>query len=163
MSDDATRDMSKARCTDETEDDPWRWLADPSEDSLSEAMLEHRVRSGKWILKNFYPGAWTNHVAIDPCSSLLPRVPWRLEEMQVAAMGKMKWRSKRTAMEAKGSNGRAPATAAKQSGPSVLQVSRTPAFARCKLFIYVCDPDADGTTAPTKLNDPSNLACSLRS
>ena len=67
-------------------------------------------------------------MAIDPCSSLLPRYPQRLEGQQVAAMGKNKWRSKKSPTDSV--NARAPDTAKKQAGNDVLQVFWTPVLAR---------------------------------
>jgi hypothetical protein len=123
-------------------------------------MCANRLRTGKYTLGNFEAAAWTTHIAIDPCSSLLPRYSWRLEEQQVAAMGKRKWRSKMAAMD--GPNARAPDTSKKQTGRSVLQVFRTPVFARGKVAIYVCDPEADGVNAPAALNNSIAPACFVR-
>ena len=160
ISDGRIRSIFKARCYDDNEDDPWQWLTNPSKDFLTETMCANRLLTGKYILDNFEAAAWTTHIAIDPCSSLLPRYPWRLEEQQVAAMGKRKWRSKRAALD--GPNARAPDTAKKQTGRSVLQVFWTPVFARGKVAIYVCDPEADGVNAPAALNNSIALACFVR-
>ena len=101
-------------------------------------------------------------MAIDPCSSVLPRTLARLEEQQVAAMGKQKWMSKRSSR--KGPNLRAPAHATKQAGGATMQVHWTQMFARGKISIYVCDPEAAKTDAalPAKLNDSANLAKFVR-
>ena len=120
ISDNRIRDIFKLRCYDETEDDPWQWLPNPSKDYLSDQMVASRLRTAKYILANFSTNAWASHIAIDPCSSLLPRYPQRLEDQQVAAMGKNKWRSKRSPMDSV--NARAPETAKKQAGNDVLQV-----------------------------------------
>ena len=160
LSDRILRDVFKTRCYDETEDDPWQWLPSASQDYLQEKVKPLRVRTGRHILSNFHPNSWTSHVAIDPCSSLLPRVPWRLEEQQVAAMGKNKWTSKGSRKA--GVNLRAAATALKQAGPNVLQVHWTPVFARGKIFIHVCDPAAPDPLLPAKLNDGNNLAMFVR-
>ena len=74
-------------------------------------------------------------------------------------MGKVKWGSKNS--NRKGVNLRAPATAHTQAGPSVLQVHWTPVFARGKIRLFVCDPQA--ITAPHKLNDSIQLAKLIRS
>ena len=78
----------------------------------------------------------------------------------VAAMGKRKLRSKKLAMN--GANARAPDTAKKQGGKSVLQVHWTPVFARGKLSIYVCDPEANDRDWPATLNNSNALACFVR-
>ena len=61
-----------------------------------------------------------------------------------------------------GPNPRAPDFAKKQAGNDVLQVFWTPVFARGKIAIYVCDPDAGGVEAPAKLNKSGPLACFVR-
>ena len=160
ISDNRIRDVFKLRCYDETEDDPWQWLPNPSKDYLSDQMVASRLRTAKYILANFSANAWATHIAIDPCSSLLPRYPQRLEDQQVAAMGKNKWRSKRSPMDSV--NARAPETAKKQAGSDVLQVCWTPVFARGKVAIYVCDPGADGAESPARLNSANELACFVR-
>ena len=116
----------QTRCHDEDEDDPWEWLPCVSQDYLTENMQAARLVTGNYVLKHFAAGAWRNHVAIDPCSSLLPKAQARLEEQQVAAIGKRGWRSK-SALR-RGVNLRAPDTAKKQGGPTVLQVHWTPCY-----------------------------------
>ena len=117
-----------------------------------------RFKCAKHFLDVFEGGAWWNHVAFDPCSSLLPRTQSRLEDQEVAAMGKMKWMSKSSAR--KGSNLRAPATALTQAGKDTHQVHWTVVLARGKIRIYVCDAEAAATdlSLPVKLNDTANLA-----
>ena len=151
MSDWKVRQIFQTRCYDENEDDPWQWLPCASHDYLTDAMQAARLVTGKYVLKNFAASAWRNHVAIDPCSSLLPKAQARLEEQQVAAVGKKGWRSKKSLRRAV--NARAPDTAKKQGGPTVLQVHWTPVFARGKIFIYVCNPTAaqHDVSLPTKL------------
>jgi len=158
MSDWKVRQIFQTRCYDEDADDPWEWLACASQDYLTEAMQAARLITGKYVLKHFAAGAWRNHAAIDPCSSLLPKAQARLEEQQVAAIGKKGWRSKGALRQ--GVNLRAPDTAKKQGGSTVLQVHWTPVFARGKVFSYVCNPTAaqHDATLPTKLNDSLNLA-----
>ena len=160
MSDWKIRQIFQTRCFDEDESDPWQWLPSASKDYLTEGMLASRVTCCTYVVENFAPGCWSNHLAIDPCSTLLPRVQWRLDELQHAAIGKMNWRSKKSMMSA--SNCRAPATAKTQAGPTVLQVHWTPIFARGKVFIHVCDPFADDDALPPKLNDSTNLAKFVR-
>jgi len=75
-------------------------------------------------------------------------------------MGKVKWRSKGSTN--KGSGTRAPETTKTQKSHDVLQVFWTPIFARGKLAIYVCDPDADNTNTPSRLNHSGPLACFIR-
>ena len=154
MSDWSIREIFKTRCYDEDENDPWDWLPAGAQSFLTPTDIEKRMRCGKHIVANFPAGSWVNHVAIDPCSTMLPRADWRLLEMQVAAMGKMRWRSSRTIR--KGTNARAAATALKQSG-SCLQVHWTPVFARGRIYIHVCDPVPTGDDVPKKLNDSAAL------
>lgn len=78
----------------------------------------------------------------------------------MAAMGKSKWRSK--ASTNKGTGTRAPETTKTQKNNDVLQVAWTPVFARGKIAIYVCDPGADGCSAPAALNKSAPLACFVR-
>ena len=160
MSDWKIRQIFQTRCFDEDESDPWQWLPSASKDFLTEGMKAARVTCSTHVVNTFAAGSWSNQLSIDPCSTLLPRVQWRLEEMQHAAVGKMNWRSKKSLMNA--CNNRASATAKTQAGPSALQVHWTPIFARGKIFIYVCDPCAADDTLPTKLNDSANLARFVR-
>ncbi len=160
ISDEFIRAVFKDRCYDETEDDPWQWLPNPSKDYLTDTMKEKRVATAKYILDTFHAGSWVTHVAFDPCSSLLPRTPARLEEQQVAAMGKNKWRSKGSTN--RGTGTRAAETTKTQKNHDVRQVAWTPVFARGKIAIYVCDPDADDCAAPSKLNKAAPLACFVR-
>ena len=123
-------------------------------------MKENRVATAEYILDTFSAGSWVTHVGFDPCSSLLARTPARMEEQQVAAMGKSKWRSKGSTN--RGTGTRAPETTKTQKGNDVLQVAWTPVFARGKIAIYVCDPNADDCVAPSKLNKSAPLACFVR-
>ena len=127
----------KTRCYDEHEDDPWQYLDSESQDVLAEELKPLRKTCAQWILDNIPQRHWLQHVAIDPCYKLLPKKQERLEELQVAAMGKKKWMSKGSAR--KGPNLRAPKTAKTQSGSQVTKVEWTPVFARGRLRIYVCD------------------------
>ena len=161
ISDERIREVFKYRCYDETEDDPWQYLPNPSKDHLTDLMKELRTATAEHVLATLNATSWTAHIAIDPCSSLLPRTAARLEEQQVAAMGKNKWRSKRSPFS--GPNARAPDTAKKQAGHDVLQVFWTPVFTRGKTTLYVCDPEADGVDAPPKLNKSGPLPCFVRS
>ena len=156
LSDETIREIFRTRCYDESEDDPWQWLTNASQDYLPSQLLPLRVSCCKHILDSFPANAWVSHVSIDPCSSLLPRLPSRLEEQQVAAMGKLKWMSKRSRRA--DLNLRAAATALKQAGPSVLQVHWTPVLARGRIYIHVCDPKETNPLFPRKLNDGTQLA-----
>ena len=160
ISSEKIRCIFKSMCFDEKEDDPWQWLSCVSQDCLPEAALAHRVRCSTAIIEHVHPNALRNHVAIDPCSSLLPRTPVRLEEQQVAAMGKCKWTS--GSSRRKGTNPRAPAYATKQAGPSVLQIHWTPVFARGAIHIHVCNPGEENSDLPLKLNDSFQLAKFVR-
>ena len=158
ISDNTFRDIYREQCFDENEDDPWTFRTCLSQDYLPAALKPLRVKCAKHILDAFSSGAWWNHVAFDPCSSLLPRTQARFEDQEVAAMGKKKWMSLSSART--GSNLRAPATALTQAGQDTFQVHWTVVLTRGKLRIYVCDAAAALTdqTLPTKLNDTANLA-----
>ena len=162
MSNKAIRCIFKTSCFDTHEGDPWQWLPSPAQDDLPESLKPLRVLCAKHILANIAPGAWHNHVAIDPCTSLLPTTAQRLEDQQVAAMGSHKWMSAEASRV--GANLRAPCTAKKQGGRNVLQVHWTPVLTRGKIHIYVCDADAAGrdATLPVKLNDSHNLSKFIR-
>ena len=162
MSNKTIRGIFKTLCFDTHPCDPWQWLKSPAQDYLPEALKSQRVQCAKHILANIARCSCYNHVAIDPCSSLLPKTTQRLEEQQVAAMGCSKWMSAES--NRKGVNLRAPHTAKKQAGKNVLQVHWTPVFARGKIHIYVCDADAASrdATLPAKLNDSRNLSKFIR-
>ena len=89
MSDSSIQRIFRARCYDETEDDPWMYLTSPSQDFLPADLKPLRVLCAKHILDHVAAGAWYNMVAIDPCYSLLPLTLAKLEEQQTNAMGKM--------------------------------------------------------------------------
>ena len=148
----------KPMCYDETEDDPWLFLPTLSQDYLPSGMKPLRVRMAQHYLDHFSAGAWAHMVAIDPCSSLLPRNEARSEEQRVAALGKRRFMSKKA--KRKGPNLRAPATARTQGGGNVLQVHWTPIFAKGKVRIYVCNPPAAerDPSLPKKLGDSLELA-----
>lgn len=156
MSNRSIRRIFTSRCFDEHEDDPWQWLASLSQDMLPEKLKPRRVECAKHILRITSANSWYSHVSIDPCSSLLPKTEARKEEMQIAAMGKMKWMSKGSAR--KGINLRAPDTAKKPGGSDVFQVHWTPVFARGKLRLFVCDPSRAGDQYPSRLNDSANIS-----
>ena len=118
----------KRRCYDETEDDPWQYLDSPSQDMLPAELKPLRVACAKHILRNMTPAACYHHVAIDPCYSLLPKCPERMQEQQVKAMGKRKWMS--ASAKRKANNLRAPSTTRTQGGSQVLRVDWTPVFSR---------------------------------
>jgi hypothetical protein len=162
VSDHTIHKVFKTMCFDENEDDPWQWLTSPAQDYLPTEALPLRVNMAKHILANIPARSRNNYVAIDPCSSLLPRTTKLMEEQQVAAMGKNKWMSKHSSR--KGANLRAPAFATKQAGGNTLQVHWTPVFTRGKIHIYVCDQDAaaEDPNLPVKLNDSANLAKFVR-
>ena len=148
----------RSHCFDETEDDPWVFMPTLSKDYLPTAMKPRRAQMAKHILNTFSAKSWTNTIAIDPCSSLLPRNEAKSEEQRVAAMGKSRFMSKKS--RGKGVNLRAPAGAKSQGGGNVLTVHWTPIFARGQVRIYICDPVAAqrDPTVPAKLNDSMELA-----
>ena len=158
MDDKTIHAIFKTRCYDDEEDDPWQYLHSPSQDVLAEELKPLRVRCARWILQNISQGQCAQHVAIDPCYKLLPKKQERMEEMQVAAMGKKKWMSEASAR--KGANLRAPKTAKTQMNSQVTKIEWMPVFARGRLRIYVCDPDlaAVDSRHPASLADADNLA-----
>ena len=156
MSPGTMRTIFTSRCFDTRVDDPWLFLPTTAQDYLPSDMKPQRVACARHILRHFPPGAWYNHVALDPCSTLLPRTPKRLEEQQVAAMGKNRWMSPKSRRE--GANLRAPSTATKQKSGDTLQLHWTPVFSRGKIYIHVCDPALLNASHPAKLNDSANLS-----
>ena len=97
MSDSTTRNMFKTLCYDETEDDPWIYLACLSQDTLPSEMLPLRMACANHILRTFGQRSWHNHLAFDPCYSLLAITQEKLEEQQIAAMGEKRYGSKNSA------------------------------------------------------------------
>ena len=162
MDDKTIQSIFKSQCYDESEDDPWQYLDTQAQDVLAEELKPLRQACAQWILDNIPQKEWLQHVAIDPCYKLLPKKQERLEEMQVAAMGKKKWMSKGSAR--KGPNLRAPKTTKTQSGSQVTKVEWTPVFARGCLRIYVCDPDlaAADSRFPATLAGSENLSKFIR-
>jgi hypothetical protein len=162
MSDKVIREIFTTRCYDEREDDPWIYLRSPSQDALAEEMKPLRVTCCRWVARHLTSNSWYSQVAFDPCFSLLARTAAKQEELQVAAMGKSKWMSKKSAR--KGPNLRAPATARTQVSHYTLQVHWTPVFARGKVHVFVLDPAkaADDVEYPTKLNNSENLGKFIR-
>lgn len=158
MSDNKIQEIFSTKCYDEKEDDPWQYLDSGAQDTLPEELKPLRVASGQHILDHIPQAAWQNHVAIDPCYKLLPKKQERLEEQQVAAMGKKKWQS--AGSRRMGVNLRAPSYAKTQGGSQVTRADWTPVFARGRLRIYVCDPAkaAADPRYPAKLSDSTNLA-----
>jgi hypothetical protein len=99
MSDEKVRTIFRTICYDADEDDPWVYMPCLSQDFLPDALKPLRVACGKHIQEHFAAGAWAHQVAIDPCSTLLPKTLERLQQMEVAAMGKNKWMSKGSARD----------------------------------------------------------------
>ena len=130
ISDKSVQRIFGERCYDETEDDPWQYLSSVSQDCLAEHLKPLRVDCAKHILANFNASSHHNQLVIDPCYSLLAKTQEKLEEQQVAAMGKKKWQSKKSARI--GVNPRAPATAKTQASNST-RVDCTQILARGSL------------------------------
>ena len=163
MSDPTTRNIFKTLCYDETEDDPWIYLACLSQDTLPSEMLPLRMACANHILRTFDQRSWHNQLAFDPCYSLLAITQEKLEEQQIAAMGKKRYGSKNSAR--KEFNLRAPATVKTQtSAYHATRVDWTLVFARGKLLIYVVDLEAaeSDPSLPKKLTDSSNLGKFVR-
>ena len=158
MSDWTMHETFRALCYDEDEDDTWQYLPCASQDTLGSELMPKRVDCCKFILRTTTVRAWYSHIGIDPCYSLLPKTLERMEEQQLAAMGKQRWMSKGSRRHVL--NLRAPATANHQGGWAVTRVDWTPIFARGCLRIYVVDADEAERDAalPIKLSDAANLA-----
>ena len=144
-------------CYDENEDDPWVYMHSPSKDFLSDGMKKSRVVFADYFLENFATGAWSSHVAIDPCISILPTTHAQSDEQKVAAMGVRKMMSPES--KYKGANLRAPKTV-KSQGRDEEKVHWTPIFALGKVKLYVCDAEAArrDIRLPARLNDGPELA-----
>ena len=144
-----------ALCYDEREDDPWCFMHTLSQDYLPDGMKPRRVDMSQHIVDTVCTRSLQHHVAVDPCSSLLPKTLARDQEQKVASLGKMRFMSKKS--RRKGINLRGPATAKKQKGGDVLPVHWTPIFAKGKVKIYVCNPKEQDPTLPRKLSDSEEL------
>ena len=145
------------KCYDENEDDPWVYMHSPSKDFLSDVMKRSRVVFADHYLENFATGAWSSHVAIDPCISILPVTRAQSDDQKVAAMGVQKMMSPKS--KYKGANLRAPKTV-KSQGRDEEKVHWTPVFALGKVRLYVCDAEAArrDIQLPARLNDGPELA-----
>ena len=148
----------KTRCYDDAEDDPWQYLPTVTKDYLPESMKPKRVAMAQHILETMPAAACANHVAIDPCSSLLPKDRTRFEEQAVAALGTKRFMSPGCKFD--GVNLRASKFATSQAGRSVLQLHWTPIFARGVVRIYICDPAAAerDPRMPAQLNRTEELS-----
>ena len=157
VSDDTIYKIFHTMCYDETEDDPWVYMHSPSKDFLSDPMKKHRVTTANFVLEHFSVGAWSSHVAIDPCISILPTTQAQADDQKIAAMGVKKMMSPKSRY--KGANTRAPKTV-KSQGRNDVKVHWTPVFALGKVYIYVCNPDAAARdpSLPTRLNHGYELA-----
>ena len=83
-------------CYDESEDDPWVYEYSPAKDYLSDTMMERRVIFADHVLDELPAGAWSTHVAIDPCISILPTTAAQTDDQKIAAMGVRKMMSKKS-------------------------------------------------------------------
>ena len=144
-------------CYDEAEDDPWVYMHSPSKDFLSDGMKISRALFADYFLKNFATGAWSSHVAIDPCITILASTRAQSDEQKVAAMGVQKMMSPKSRY--KGPNLRASKTV-KSQGREEDKVHWTPVFALGKVRLYVCDADAARRDIQllARLNDGPELA-----
>ena len=97
MSDEKVRTIFRAMCYDTDEEDPWVYMSSLSQDFLPGGLRPLRVVCVNRILKHLLEGASSHQVAIDPCSTLLPKTLVRLQQMEVVAMSKNKWMSKGSA------------------------------------------------------------------
>ena len=151
MSDSTVQRVFKALCYDEDEDDPWQFLGSAAQEFLPAPMLPLRESFAGTFLNVFAANAWFGFVAIDPCRSLLPTSEVKSMEQKHAAMGKRKWRSKRS----KGGANASPIKFANTQMSSTLPVHWTPVFCRGKVRIYQCGLGDDG---PDKLTDSQSIA-----
>jgi hypothetical protein len=158
MSDTLIQNIFATKCYDAHPDDPWQYLPCISQDVLPTALKPLRVDKAKHILSVTDARSWYSHVAFDPCYSLLAKTLQRSEEQKVAALGKLRWMSKKSRRA--GHNPRAPATANSQKGSDVTRVDWTPIFARGKVRIYVVDSAAAllDNSLPKQLADSKNLS-----
>lgn len=161
MSDWKFRQVFTTRCFDAREDDPWVFRRCLKSDYLPADMKPRRKATAEFLLAQ-PAGSWFNHVAIDPCASLLPKTATRLEEQQVAALGNARWMSKHSARD--NENLAASEAAIKQAGNNVRKVHWTPVLCRGKIRIYVCDAAAaeDDDLLPKKLNHSAELGKFVR-
>ena len=152
----------KTMCHDGSEDDPWQYLPTVTKDYLPSPMKPKRVAMAQHILDTMPAAACANHVAIDPCSSILPRDSVRSEEQRVAALGNSRFMSPGSKYD--GVNLRASRFAVSQAGKNVLQLHWTPIFARGVVRVYLCDPAAAerDPRLPAKLNDSVELSKFIR-
>ena len=97
------------------------------------------------ILDHMSVATCANHVAIDLCSSLLPKDSVRSEEHLVATLGSNRFMSPGSKYD--GVNLRASKFATAQAGKNVLQLHWTPIFARGRVRVY-----------STKTSDPTQRA-----
>ena len=156
VSDSFIYNLMHTMCYDESEDDPWIYAYSPAKDFLSDGMKTHRVTTADHVMKEIHAAAWSTHVAIDPCISILARKKAQTDDQKVAAMGIKKMMSKKSKF--KGPNCRAPKTTNSQ-GKDDIRVHWTPVFALGKIYVYVCDAEAAARdpTLPTRLNESSEL------
>ena len=75
-------------------------------------MKTHRAKCSDHYLAEFNAVAWTSHVSIDPCISVLPDTKAMSDDQKVAAMGVKKMMSK--GARYKGPNCRVPITVKKE-------------------------------------------------
>ena len=68
-------------------DDPWVYMQSASKDFLSDGMKRNRVVFASCFLENFATGAWSSHVSIDPCITILATTRAQSDDQKVAAMG----------------------------------------------------------------------------
>ena len=148
-------------CFDEVEDDPWVYLRSPTKDYVTDDMRKSRVVFAQHVLDQLPAACWWSHVAIDPCITILASTAAQSADQKIAAMGTLKMMSPKSRF--KGVNLRAPATARTQ-GREEDKIHWTPIFARGKVRIYVCDPDAAHGNAdlPARLNNGTDLAKFVR-
>ena len=146
------------RCFDENEDDPWQFLVEGSQDYLPVELKSRRVDCANHILEIVPQSAWSSHVAIDPCKSLLAKTVVALAEQKHSALRKARWMSKKS--RKKGTNLRTSKTVKTQASSAVLKVHWTPIYARGKVRIYMVDPQevANDPSLPLALNDSAELA-----
>jgi len=153
ISDSKIRTIFQTLCYDETEDDPWHYLASPQQDCLTEDMKCTRVKTAEHVLKNVSKSAAWNFVAIDPCLTLLPKQQVKSDLLKIAAMGNKKWMSPKS--KRKGANLRAPKTAKTQKEACTV-VPWTPVFTRGRLKLVVL------TEPGAKLNNSETSADFVR-
>ena len=158
ISDQTIYRIFKTMCYDETEDDPWHYVAALQQDCLTSEDRPKRVKTATYVLKEINANAAWNFIAIDPCFSMLPRKEDKAELQKIAQLGFKKWMSQGS--RRKGTNLRAPAFTKTQKEACDI-VPWTPVFTRGRLkLVVLTERDAKGNIV--QLNNSAQVAQFVR-